>query len=113
MKKEEKIAKACHEINKIYCEMLEDYSQPSWEEAPDWQKQSAINGVVYHLNNPNVTSEEMHDNWMKEKVESGWIYGEVKDAEKKTHPCLLPYKVLPKSQQKKDLIFSTIVKLLK
>lgn len=107
------IARACHEVNKVYCEMLKDYSQVPWEDSPDWQKESIINGVNYMLQNPQVTSEEMHDNWAKEKVANGWAYGEVKDSEKKIHNYLLPYKVLPKEQRKKHEIFSTIVKLLK
>ena len=34
------IAKACHEANKVYCESIGDDTQPSWENAPEWQKES-------------------------------------------------------------------------
>jgi len=43
------------------------------------------------------------------KVDSGWVYGEVKDVEKKTHPCIVPYEQLPVEQQSKDYIFKGIV----
>ena len=47
----ELIAKVAHTVNKAYCETLGDYSQPSWDEAPEWQKASALQGVEFHLNN--------------------------------------------------------------
>jgi hypothetical protein len=36
----------------------------------------------------------------------------VKDAELKTHPCLVPFEELPKFQQQKDRLFRAIVKAL-
>lgn len=105
------IAKACHEVNKAYCESLNDHSQVGWDSAPDWQKESAINGVKFHLKNPDSTPESSHDNWAKEKLAEGWKYGPVKDAEKKEHPCLIPYCDLPQEQRSKDYIFKAIVDL--
>jgi hypothetical protein len=49
---------------------------------------------------------------MKEKLDAGWVYGEVKDAEKKTHPCLVPFSELPPFQQQKDSLFCGIVDAL-
>jgi hypothetical protein len=106
--KVEEIAKLCHEVNKAYCESLGDFSQKSWDEAPEWQKQSAINGVDFHLNTPNTKPEDSHNSWMKEKIENGWVWGEVKDSEKKTHPCIVPYDQLPQEQRSKDYIFKAI-----
>jgi hypothetical protein len=40
------------------------------------------------------------------------VYGEVKDAEKKTHPCIVPYKDLPPEQQAKDHLFKAVVSAL-
>lgn len=107
------MAKVCHEANKAYCETIGDFTQKSWAEADDWQKNSAINGVKFRLENPDVTPQGMHQNWMREKVEQGWIYGPVKDVEKKEHPCIVPYEHLPVEQQKKDALFSNIVKALR
>jgi hypothetical protein len=47
----------------------------------------------------------MHENWTKDKVADGWVYGEVKDAAAKTHPCLVPYDQLPANQRFKDSLF--------
>lgn len=42
----------------------------------------------------------------------GWTYGEVKDAERKTHPTLVPFGDLPAGQQQKDRLFVAIVAAL-
>lgn len=107
------IAKVCHQANKAYCESQGDLSQPDWADAPEWQEQSAINGVKFRLENPDAGPDAMHNNWSAEKVADGWVYGEVKDAEKKTHPCLVPFDQLSLFQQKKDKLFSAIVDALK
>ena len=104
------IAKTAHEVNRVFCESIGDNSQPVWEDAPQWQKESAINGVKYHMKNKDTTPEDSHINWMKEKLKDGWVYGEIKDPEKKTHPCLVDYSDLPKNQQTKDHLFIAVVK---
>ncbi len=105
----EKIAKVCHEVNKAYCEALGDESQPSWEDAPEWQKKSAVAGVEFHCQNPEASPSASHESWLEEKTEAGWVYGEVKDPEKKTHPCCVPFEELPPIQQAKDFIFRQVV----
>jgi len=105
----EDVAKVCHEANRIYCISIGDNSQPKWEDAPDWQKESAINGVRFHALNENTTPANSHNSWLKEKEEQGWSYGKVKDPDKKEHPCFVPYEQLPISQQRKDYIFKGIV----
>lgn len=37
---EDQIARVCHEVNRAYCQALGDNSQPTWEEAPQWQRQN-------------------------------------------------------------------------
>jgi hypothetical protein len=109
----EEIAKVCHEVNKAYCESLGDMSQPSWENAPEWQKSSAIVGVEFHIANPNAGPDNSHVSWMKQKIDDGWVYGPVKDAEKKQHPCIIPFEMLPNEQKAKDYLFRQVVHSLK
>lgn len=107
------IAKVCHEVNRAYCQAIGDDSQLKWEDAPEWQKQSAINGVTYHLDNPNSTPSDLHYAWMKEKLDKGWKFGPEKDAILKEHPCIVPfYSDLPAEQKAKDYIFLEIVRQL-
>lgn len=107
------IAQVAHEINRAYCASLGDTSQPAWEDAPEWQQQSAIAGVEMHLANPDATPEQSHESWLAQKVAAGWVYGEVKDAEKKEHPCCRPYDELPQEQKAKDYLFRSVVHMLK
>jgi len=106
----EDIARVCHEANRAYCATLGDSSQKPWDEAPDWQQASAINGVRFHALNPDAGPEHSHESWLAEKGESGWVYGEVKDPEAKTHPCMVPFDALPVEQQRKDKLFLAIVR---
>lgn len=104
------IAMICHGVNKAYCESIGDNSQPDWGNAPDWQRKSAINGVNNFLSAGGVTPEESHESWLREKEDDGWVHGEVKDPEKKTHPCMVPYGDLPKEQKTKDALFTAVVR---
>jgi len=105
----EYIAAICHEANRAYCKGIGDNSQPSWNDAPDWQKNSAVDGVKFHIENPKAGAEGSHNNWMKQKEADGWKYGAVKDPEKKEHPCMVSYNKLPAEQQIKDSIFIGLV----
>jgi hypothetical protein len=106
---EPSVAQVCHEANAAYCRVCGDFSQPDWNSAPEWQKQSAIAGVEFHMANPTADTSASHESWLKQKEADGWKYGPVKDAEKKEHPCFVPYNELPFPQRVKDYIFRAIV----
>jgi len=106
------IAKVAHEVNRAYCQALGDDSQLTWGDAPAWQRDSATNGVQFHRDNPDAGPDHSHNNWLAEKTAAGWVYGPVKDAEKKEHPCFVPYDELPVEQKAKDFIFRAIVHAL-
>ena len=103
------IAQVAHEVNKAFCEAFGDTSQPEWKDAPTWQAESALKGVEFHLANPNAGSEASHQSWYSLKEAEGWVFGEVKDPEAKTHPCMVPFDKLPPEQQAKDFLFRQIV----
>ena len=107
------IAIVCHEANKMWCEANDDFSQKHWNEAEQWQRDSAMAGVNFRIENPDASEDAQHNAWMKDKEDDGWVYGEEKNAEKKTHPCLVPFEELPKFQQKKDALFCAIVDALR
>lgn len=54
------------------------------------------------LANPTMTAAENHENWMRFRQSEGWVWGPVKDKEKKTHPDLVPFDQLPDVEQRKD-----------
>lgn len=110
----EQIARIAHQTNKAYCESIGDFSQPSWEDAPEWQRQSAIKGVTFHVSNHengiNTPPSASHNAWLEEKRANGWKYGPVKDPEKKEHPCFVPYEQLPPEQRLKDYLFAAVTR---
>lgn len=110
---ESNIARVCHQTNKAHCENHGDFSQLNWEDAPEWQQDSAIKGVRFHMENPDATASASHESWLKEKTETGWKFGPVKDAEKKEHPCFVPFGELPPVQQAKDKLFKAVVDALR
>lgn len=108
----ENIARVCHEANRAWCIANGDTSQPFWEYAPDWQRDSAIAGVKFIQEYPDAPSSASHDSWLAEKESTGWTYGEVKDPQAKTHPCFVPYDELPLVDQQKDALFGAVVRAL-
>jgi hypothetical protein len=108
----EEIARVAHEVNRAYCMSLGDNSQVAWDDAAEWQRFSAIKGVEFALANPEATPEQMHQSWLDQKLADGWTYGLEKDAEKKTHPCMVPYNELPQEQRSKDYLFRAVVRSL-
>lgn len=108
----EQIAQTVHEANKGYCDSIGDTSQPSWEDAEEWQRHASFESVKTVLEHPEITSESLHNDWSRVKRDSGWVYGEVKDEKAKTHPCLVPYAELPIEQRRKDALLRAVVNSL-
>lgn len=107
----ESIARVCHEANRaLQIETGDPAVSPPWDEAPEWQRTSAVEGVQHAIDG--ATPEELHEEWVAAKVRDGWRYGEVKDAEAKTHPCIADYETLPAEQRAKDDLFQGIVRAL-
>jgi len=116
----EEAARICYEANRAYALALGDTSFPDWSSAPSWQQETNITGVKYFLRTVRYYGdgserlrqipERLHESWMEQKRADGWGYGPVKDAEKKEHPCFVPYSELPKAQRAKDHIFAGILR---
>lgn len=108
------IAQVCHEANRAYALASgEDPATvwPSWPDAPQAIRDSAITGVEHALNG--ATPEQLHESWCASKRADGWTYGPVRDNAAKVHPCLVPYDELPEAQRRKDALFHGIVKALR
>jgi hypothetical protein len=105
----EQIARVCHEANRAYCETIGDNSQKPWSEAEEWQRQSAVRGVAFALENPSAPPSAQHDAWLADKEAEGWKYGAIKDPSKKEHPCCVSYEELPIEQRLKDSLFKAVV----
>jgi hypothetical protein len=109
---DEQIAKVIHEVNRAYYELLGDLSQPTWDDAPKWQRASTMNGIEFLHKNPAALLDQLHTNWLREKIKDGWKYGPVKNPAKKEHPYMVLYNELPLEQKNKDYLFRAIVRQL-
>lgn len=105
-----RIAKACHEVNKLFCELLGDRSQAPWEKVEPEIQMSAIDGVEAILDGRVKEPGDSHANWLAFKEKEGWTYGEEKDLAKKEHPCMVDFEDLPEEQQAKDKLFLIVAK---
>ena len=56
-------------------------------------------------------SKNVHEVWAESRIKQGWTYGEKRNDELKTHPCLIPYEELPEVE--KDYDRNTAVGTLK
>ena len=106
----EAAARAAHEANRAYCAALGDESQVPWDDAPRWQRDSALEGVRFLVENPGAPASAQHSAWLEQKRRDGWKFGPKKDAGKREHPCIVPYEELPGSQRAKDAIFQAVVR---
>lgn len=109
----EQIARVVHEANRALQIEQDDPTigvGPAWDDLDPETRQSAVEGILGVLTGN--TPEESHWGWMNYKEANGWTYGEVKDPEAKTHPCLVAYEELPESQKIKDHLFVAIVRTL-
>ena len=105
------IAQVAHEANRALCLTQGDNSQLPWPDAPQWQTDSAINGVE-HAKDPNVKPEDSHVSWLAEKRAAGWIWGPEKNPHQREHPCIMPYAELSNSQRIKDVLFLAVARAL-
>lgn len=70
-----------------------------------------IEGTIWALNHPEATPEDNHESWISSKKSQGYSYGEEINVEKKTHPSLVPFNELSKTEQNKDSMDLLMVKL--
>ena len=47
-------------------------------------------------------SKNVHEVWAQTRIQQGWTYGEQRNDELKTHPCLVPYEELPDAEKEYD-----------
>ena len=59
------------------------------------------------------TPKEAHDSWWRAYEKMGWVYGPVRDVEKKTHPDMVPFEELEQREQDKDAVFLALVQIAK
>jgi hypothetical protein len=111
---EEKIvrcARAAHNTMVTYCRMHGDHTIDEWDDAKEWQRQSTI-AMVKSVLAGNYSPRGEHGRWLKEKADAGYVWGPVKNDDKKrgqlTNPNILDYGKLPLIQRMKDSLLIVV-----
>lgn len=47
-------------------------------------------------------AKNVHEVWSAGRMKDGWTYGEVRDDNRKHHPCLVPYEELSEAEKEYD-----------
>ena len=47
-------------------------------------------------------SKNVHEVWAETRISQGWTYGDQRNDELKTHPCLVPYEDLSEEEKEYD-----------
>lgn len=102
------IARTVHEAMRGWVMAHGQKPTPPWLRAEKWMRESTKESVSFAINNPNAPHSAQHDQWMEQKKRDGWVYGQVKDADAKTHPMLVAYDDLPEFEKKKDAIVKAL-----
>lgn len=109
----EQIARICHEANRAVQAAQQAPGIPvaaPWDDFPEGERQGVIEGVK--AAQAGARPAALHESWRIHKEDHGWTYGPVKDADARTHPCMVPYHDLPPEQRAKDRMFTAIVQAL-
>lgn len=73
-------------------------------------KAGLVHAIQDAVEDERIDGKEMHRRWMEDKLAKGWVHGPEKDAQKRTHPCILGYEELPAEQRVKDNIILGIAR---
>ncbi len=105
----EMVAEVAHEANRVYCASIGDFSQVPWNATRTDLKESTRQGVRNIMEGVVTGPAQSHESWVAYKTAEGWQYGPEKSLDAKTHPCMLPWDMLPKEQRAKDVLYCDVV----
>lgn len=108
----EAIARVCYEANRGYCRGLGDFTRVSWGALSEGERRARTTAVIWRIENLEATPSEIHDAWMRELKREGWILGDRYSERHRTHPNLRPWDELPAADQRKDILFASVIDAL-
>jgi hypothetical protein len=105
------VAKIVHQAIKAYAESTGDRSINDWQftSAPDRSK--LVRSVAFRIDYPDLHSRDIHQNWIRMRMDDGWTHGEY-DSDYKTHPLLVEYTQLDPVTKIKNSLLCAIVDAL-
>jgi len=122
------IAQIAHEATRVYCDLCRErydnlaeedegeepgVKQPFWNQLSGRQIAIVLDIMKFHLDNPDAGDGDYHNQWMEEQIKDGWVYGEVKDREKKIDPNLVPFDELLLWERKVHALYRAVVNVFR
>lgn len=104
-----KIAHKAHDAIRRFNLVLGD-TDTLWKDENEKVKRVWTKHVSYIIDHPDSDSQTVHNLWRTYKNGEGWIFGEEKSREDKTHPCLVSYDKLHEIERMKYFIFMETVR---
>lgn len=83
-------------FNKISVVMKEKNYIPQPIDTTDVKLPEDLESLVEQM------SKNVHEIWAETRISQGWTFGEKRNDDLKTHPCLVPYEELPEEEKAYD-----------
>lgn len=106
------IARVAHDALSSFSASVSEFKYRPWHTTPEDGRDATIEHVKTILDNPDMTVEEIHEEWLRVKIEDGWELGPERDYKRKVHPNLVSFDQLSVYDVDKDRLFLAIVRCM-
>jgi hypothetical protein len=96
----ESIARICHESIRALKEIQGDHGLLPWRLSPEHVRAQIIADIKLIIEEPALTAEELHRDWLAAQRASGWTFGHVQDNLHRLSPNVLPWKELSRETRR-------------
>jgi len=103
------ISKLAHNAMADNCLQNYNINVPLWDDLPEDNRIAAFNLTAYTYDHPDITDKELHDEWVKTKLNDGWKYGIKLDNDKKENPNIVEYENIPLHFRISSNIFRNVI----
>jgi len=103
------ISKLAHNAMADNCLQNYNINIPLWDELPEDNRFVVVNLTAYIYAHPDITDKELHDNWVKDRLNDGWRYGIKLDNDKKENPNIVEYENIPLHFRISSNIFRNVI----
>lgn len=83
--------------------------RPSWESLPPMTRAQLVEAARLVLLR-GASPRGLHEQWLKDRLATGWTYGDTEDRVNRFHPAMLPWDDLPAEQRAKGHAFALVAR---
>lgn len=108
----EHIAKVAYEAIRALSQIQGDYTLKGWDGLTPEARKPVIDRVMFRLEHRRDPISALHDQWQLQQLKAGWKWGTVKNVAAKEDPRIVPFTTLPIEEQRKEMLFVSIVEAM-